>query len=151
MEIGIFLIILGLGCVVGGYASAYLSDVFEMKNVGRSAIMLVLVTSFITILLEPFLNKALAFVLAFFWGLSRQSMEGWLYVACSRNYNGRLESYANMKQLHSLSFCLYMGVLVVTKLQVEIKYILLFFILLSPMCFYYLNRLPDPIVKIKKK
>lgn len=91
-----------------------------MRNVGRFSIMLVLVSAVVTALVQPFLTKGIAYCLALLWGLSRQFIEGWLYVACSRNYNGRLESYANMKQLHSLSFCLYMWILILTKLTLKI-------------------------------
>lgn len=52
--------------------------------------MIVLIVSVITVLLNPYMNKALAFLCAFLWGLARQFIEGWLYVACSINYNGRL-------------------------------------------------------------
>jgi predicted MFS family arabinose efflux permease len=56
IKVGIFLIILGFGCVFGGYLSGYVSDLFQMKNVGRFAIMMVLVAAVLTALAQPFLN-----------------------------------------------------------------------------------------------
>lgn len=81
---------LGAGCIIGGFASGYVSDIIHMKNSGRLAIVLALVVAVVTVLVQPFLNMYLAFVCAFLWGIVRQFMEGWLYVACSRNFNGRL-------------------------------------------------------------
>lgn len=61
-----------------------------MKNAGRLTVMAVLVVSVVTVFLQIFLNMWVAFVIAFFWGIVREYMEGWLYIACSRNFNGRL-------------------------------------------------------------
>ena len=69
-------------------------------------------------------------------------MQGWLYVACCRNYNGKLESYANMKQMHSLSFCIYQLIVISTKLQLDAMYFMLLCIVMSPISFYLLNQLP---------
>ena len=90
VDIGIFLIVLGAGCIVGGFVSGYLSDLISMKNAGRLAVMAVLVVSVATVFVQRYLSMWVAFVIAFFWGVVREYMEGWLYVACSRNFNGRL-------------------------------------------------------------
>ena len=89
VEIGLFLVMLGAGCILGGFLAGYLSDLIQTGNAGNLAILIVLVVSVITVVVELFKNQMFAYVCGFLWGIARQFMEGWLYVACSRNYNGR--------------------------------------------------------------
>jgi hypothetical protein len=116
VDVGVFLIVMGMGCVTGGYFSGFLSDSIHMVNAGKLAVIQVLIMAVLTAFIGRFENIGLVMVCGYGWGLAREFLEGWLYVACSRNYNGQLYSYANMKQLHSLSFCCYMLVLATTAL-----------------------------------
>lgn len=66
------MIILGCGCILGGFLSGLLSDLINPQNAGKLSIMIVLVVSVITVLLKPFMNIFLAFICAFLWGIGRQ-------------------------------------------------------------------------------
>lgn len=136
--------ILGVGCIFGGIISGYMSDLIQTRNTGNLAIIIVLVVSVISVGQDQIKGKEFGYICAFLWGVARQFMEGWLYVACSRNYNGTLESYANMKQLHSFSFCIYQLIAIITNLDLSTSYFMLIFILLGPVAFYFLQRLPEP-------
>lgn len=54
VEIGVFLIILGIGCVIGGFSSGLISDKIEMKNSGKLGILMTLMVSVLTTLISQF-------------------------------------------------------------------------------------------------
>jgi predicted MFS family arabinose efflux permease len=72
IDVGIFLIIMGSGCVVGGYLSGYLSDAFHMITAGKLAIIFIFLISTMTALLNRYITKDLAFMCAVFWGITRE-------------------------------------------------------------------------------
>jgi predicted MFS family arabinose efflux permease len=71
LDVGIFLIIMGAGCIVGGYCSGHLSDILKMKNAGKLSIILIFLISTATALLAKHLSRDIAFILAVFWGIVR--------------------------------------------------------------------------------
>lgn len=50
-----------------------------------------------------------------------------------------------MKQLHSFAFCIYQVIAITTGLKLQTSYFMLIFILLGPVSFYFLQKLPSPI------
>lgn len=70
-EIGQFLIILGLGCICGGYLAGRFSDWLHMKNAGKLAIITSLIITLLTLAMLPYLNYTLAYICAFLWGYTR--------------------------------------------------------------------------------
>lgn len=100
---------MGIGAIIGGFFSGYLSDKLPIMKVGKSSILILGINMFLTLPLfvELIENDIYSYFLGFFWGFTWHYLDGWLWVACGKIFDGKLESFALNKFLHSMSFVIY--------------------------------------------
>lgn len=92
IEAGIFLIVLGAGAILGGFVSGFLSDKISIMKVGKSSFFILLVCMLLSIplFIELIENFFYSYFLGFAWGFGWHYMDGWLWVACSKIFEGKL-------------------------------------------------------------
>ena len=113
-----------------------------MKNVGRLIVVSIFFTCVLSLIILNKESIALAYMCGFIWGFNLQFIEGWMYVVCSRNLNGALPCYANVKQLHSIVFCLYQAYLILSSDALSLEYPILGIIVLTIPAIILINFLP---------
>ena len=84
IKVGLLHISNGVGAIIGGYLSGYLSSKMPVMREG----VILLFTTILTLLLTYFV-KLIAFetiayplFITFLWGISLFFLEGWLFVTC---------------------------------------------------------------------
>ncbi len=92
IEVGIFLVFLGLGAIAGGYFSGFLSDKFPIIKVGKSSLLLIGISIFLSLPVISGLVISLfySYFLGLIWGFAWHYMDGWLWVSCSKIFKGKL-------------------------------------------------------------
>ena len=65
------------------------------------------------------------------WGVSFNALESWLFVCCTKIYNGKIESYAIVKQVHTLSYVLFQVHMIITDNHIHYNVCLIMLITLS--------------------
>jgi predicted MFS family arabinose efflux permease len=108
-NVGLLHISNGVGAILGGYLSGILSSKMSVLREGvilfGCAILTLLLTFFIQ--LVEFDTIAFPLFITFLWGITLFFLEGWLFVCCVRLFNGAIESFAVVKQMHTLSFIIF--------------------------------------------
>lgn len=108
-NVGLLHISNGGGAIIGGYLSGYLSSKIAVIKEGVILFTFIVLTLLLTLLNSTYLFSGLSFALitTFLWGISLFFLEGWLFVACVRLFKGMIESFAVVKQMHTISFIIY--------------------------------------------
>ena len=93
----------GFGCVIGGFIGGKICDYIRAKSsiiVGMVIYTVCCVTFFIA---SFFKSLAFSIVCCLMWGLSMYYLQSAEMVVCSRLFEGKPESFAIVKQFHSVS------------------------------------------------
>ncbi len=131
-SVGVYLIFLGIGAILGGYLSGLWSDKYPIMKVGKSSFLVISVCMLLSIpvsmgLVTSFIYSCfLGFSLGFAW----HYMDGWLWVTCSKIFEGKLEAFALNRLIHSISFVVYQIVLIVCGSNGTVHFIRNLFIIL---------------------
>ncbi len=83
---GIAMILLGVGSVIGGYLCGIMADKFGALISGRAGITFWLLSIGCFVFSLKIETLWMAFIAAFMWGYSLFYVQGWMYIACSRQY-----------------------------------------------------------------
>ncbi len=108
-NVGLLHISNGVGAIIGGFLSGYLSSRIAVIKEGVILFLFTILTLLLTLLNYFYYFEGLTYPLitTFLWGISLFFLEGWLFVCCVRLYRGIIESFAVVKQMHTLSFILF--------------------------------------------
>lgn len=89
-NIGIVLMVNGVGSIIGGYLSGYLSDKTSASKLGVGGFIFIIFTLLIALLSQFVYISTLTFpcFISFFWGVSLFFLQGWLFVCCAKVYDG---------------------------------------------------------------
>ncbi len=92
IQAGIFLVFVGAGSIIGGFLSGLFSDKFPIMKVGKSSFLFLGIGIFLSLplFMELIENLVYSYFLGFVWGFVWHYMDGWLWVICSKIFNGRL-------------------------------------------------------------
>lgn len=136
VNLGIILSIKGLGSIIGGFLSGILSDKIKVNEVGILGFLFIILTLLMTLLnnFAELSTITYALVIGFMWGVSKYFLEGWIFVCCSKVYNGKTEAFAIAKQLHSFSFIIFLIYMIITNSNIYFTGFVTFLILLTIIC-----------------
>lgn len=122
LNVGILLIVHGFGGIIGGYLSGFLSDYIPVLKEGIVGYLFIAGTMLLTILKNyvHFETITFALVIGFLWGVALYFLEGWIFVCCTKVYDGKIEGYAIVKQLHTGSFILFQIYMIISKQEINL-------------------------------
>ena len=140
---GIAMIMLGVGSVIGGYICGIVADKFGAINSGRSAIVFWLASIGCFVLALKIETLQMAFIAAFMWGFALFYVQGWMYIACSRQYEGKTEAFSINKQLHSLFYLCFQIAVFSTDNKLPLFQLVLAASVFSIPALYLLNKIPQ--------
>jgi predicted MFS family arabinose efflux permease len=83
---------LGVGAILGGFVSGFLSDKIPIMKVGKSTFLVLGISMFLSLplFMELIENFVYSYFLGFVWGFAWHYMDGWLWVTCSKIFEGKL-------------------------------------------------------------
>lgn len=83
---------MGVGAIIGGYISGFLSDKLPIMKVGKSSFLVLGICMFLSlpIFLSLVNSQIYSNFLGFVWGFGWHYMDGWLWVICSKIFDGKL-------------------------------------------------------------
>lgn len=86
------MVFLGLGAIIGGYLSGFFSDKFQIIKVGKSCFLVlgICILLSLPIFMGIIDNVIYANFIGFAWGFGWHYMDGWLWVICSKIFDGKL-------------------------------------------------------------
>ena len=86
------MIVLGFGAILGGFVSGFLTDKVKIMKVGISSFFILAICMLLSVPLFVGWIKDLvySYFLGFVWGFGWHYMDGWLWVACSKIFEGKL-------------------------------------------------------------
>ena len=128
----------GVGTIIGGYLSGYLSTKMNVISSGKLAVLTFFICCIYTFYMINCPSLIAGFIGSLLWGLEVYYVEGWLYVACSDIYKGDLESFAIVKQFHSIFFILFQIVLMCVK-NLNLSYVMGVFCILALPAYFLLQ------------
>ena len=140
LHTGICIIVFGIGTIAGGYLSGYLSDKLKIKNAGILALLVYILCCLGTFVTINFISLEGGIIIGFCWGVEKYFIEGWLYITCAHYYLGKLESFAILKQFHSLSFVIFQIILIINQ-NINLNITMGIFLFFAIPCFYGLKHL----------
>ena len=88
VDLGIMLMVHGIGAAIGGYTSGTLSDKMPVAHEGILCFTFITITSFLSLLREVVTVTTFTFplLLGFLWGIGLYFLEGWIFVCCTKIY-----------------------------------------------------------------
>jgi len=103
-----------------------------IMKVGKSSFLVLGICMFLSLPLFMELIETLAYsyFLGFVWGFGWHYMDGWLWVTCSKIFEGKLEAFALNKFIHSMSFVIYQVALIIYGSDNSLQFIEYFFFFL---------------------
>ena len=96
----------------------------KLKNTVAIGIFLYMINCLMSIGVSLFDILPLSCFICCFWGAVTHYIQANEFLLCSKIYKGRTESYAIVRQFHSVSLIFYEIFAIVTKNSVELKYIM---------------------------
>jgi predicted MFS family arabinose efflux permease len=90
--VGIALMIKGVGAIIGGYISGFLSDSIPAPKLGIAGFLFIILSLLLTWLANYLTLETIAYpcFLGFLWGVSLYFLEGWIFVCCTKVYKGKI-------------------------------------------------------------
>jgi predicted MFS family arabinose efflux permease len=133
LHVGIMLMLNGVGAILGGYFSGYLSDKVTPPQLGVLGFMFIILSLLLTLLANYLSLETIGYpcFLGFLWGVCVYFLEGWIFVCCAKVYEGRIETFAIVKQVHSISFIIFQIYMIIVSNQINSVAYLLALIILS--------------------
>jgi predicted MFS family arabinose efflux permease len=101
---GLAVISMGLGSTIGGYLCGIIADKKNNLFSGTTGFLGFIFSCLVVLGCLFWPSIWLTITAAFFWGYSLFYIESWMYIVCSRHYQGKAEAYSVNKQLHSLFY-----------------------------------------------
>lgn len=91
-KVGLLHISNGIGAIIGGFISGYLSSKIPVLVEGVILFFITIVSLLLTyfIKLIDFETIAYPLFITFLWGIALFFLEGWLFVCCVKLFNGRI-------------------------------------------------------------
>ena len=139
---GICLILFGVGTIIGGYLSGYLPTKVGVVRAGKLTIILFFLCCGYTYIPINYPSLAFGFIGGILWGIELYYLEGWLLVACSRCFNGDLESFAIVKQFHSIFFISFQIFLMIVT-EPNLNYVMLVLCLFGFPAYFFIMSLVE--------
>lgn len=86
LNVGITLMINGVGAMLGAYLSGYLSDKISPPQLGIMGFLFIILTMLFTLLGYNMELQTLTYpcVLGALWGVCLYFLEGWIFVCCAK-------------------------------------------------------------------
>ena len=108
-NVGLLHISNGIGAIIGGYLSGFISTRIHVLKEGVMLFLYFALSLLLTyfIKLVDFEGLAYPLFITFLWGITLYALEGWLFVCCVKLFSGSMESFATVKQVHTLSFIIF--------------------------------------------
>ena len=142
-NIGLCLLIYGCGQIAAGYFGGRLCDKFRINKTVLVILFLYCLSCICGIIawqIKGFWAAAACYLM---WGMEGAALGAALMVICSRLYEGHPESFAVVKQFHSVVAVVYMVVMSLTKNSLDVSYIMGGLLVLSGVGFYSVVGLPE--------
>jgi predicted MFS family arabinose efflux permease len=139
---GVAMIVLGVGSTVGGFACGKVADWAGGLFAGRLGLGCWVGSCGCFLLALHWPQLWLTLLASFLWGFSLFYIEGWMYVTCSRNYQGRAEAFSVNKQLHSWFYLFFQVAVFATGNRLALGWLVPAMALLALPALWLLNRLP---------
>lgn len=144
-NIGLLHICNGVGAIIGAYLSGYLSSKIAVIKEGILLFLFTILTLLVTLLnkLYTFEEMNFALITTFLWGISLFFLEGWLFVACVRLFRGIIESFAVVKQMHTISFIVFQVYSLLSGQKINFFWTIVVILTLTTLCLIlclYVNR-----------
>lgn len=114
---------MGLGSTIGGYLCGIIADKKGNLFAGTTGLLTFFFSCLIVLSCLFWPSIWLTLLTAFFWGYSLFYIESWMYIVCSRHYQGKAEAYSVNKQLHSLFYLIAQIAIFATDNQLPLKVI----------------------------
>ena len=92
LHLGYLLMVAGVGAVIGAFLAGYLTDKIKTTQVGICIILFTILTMIMSFLVFYYKFETImyALTLGFMWGISFNALESWLFVCCSKIYQGKI-------------------------------------------------------------
>ena len=83
---------MGFGAILGGFLSGFLSDKLPIMKIGKSCFLILGICMALTLplFMQIIQNFIYSYFLALIWGFAWHYMDGWLWVTCSKLFEGKL-------------------------------------------------------------
>lgn len=107
IRVGIMIIVKGTGCLIGGYLGAFICDKMRIKRVIFLSIILYSISCALIWAGSFVENYYFTLGIGLFFGIQYYFISSCEMVVCSRLFEGKPESFAVVKQFHSVSFVIY--------------------------------------------
>ena len=140
---GIVLLAYGFGCMLGGYMGGRLCDYFAVKKTAYIGMLVFLLTCLLSILVSLVDVFSLSCCAGFLWGYLVYYVQANEMVLCSKFFKGKTESFAVIKQSHSISLLLYELLGMLTNNSIEVKYLMTGLIVIWFFCMMLLRKLKE--------
>lgn len=142
MHIGLCLVFFGVGGTIGGFIGGKLCDMIPVKKVIIISLSLYVFLCLSAGIIYHHKDVYLAISCCFIWGFDLYFLEAGLMVACSRIYGGVPESFAIVKQFHSLAFVIYELVSIPTNNSLPVDYIMIGIVIFVVPAIFSITKLP---------
>ena len=103
----IYLSVSGVGTMIAGFFGGKVCDAYPLKKGGIMLIFWYILGCLVCYLTYFVGSIYLVYASAFFWGFQIVFEQSYVLVCCSKMYEGSKQSFAIVKQVHSLSFIIY--------------------------------------------
>ena len=143
LKAGIVLLAFGFGCMSGGYMGGRLCDYIKVKKTAYVGMIIFLITCLLSILVSLIDVFPLSCFVGFLWGYELYYVQANEMVLCSKLFKGKTESFAVIKQVHSMSLMSYEAIGMFTHNSIAIKYLMTGLIVLWCFCLLLLRKLKE--------
>ena len=119
----IFLCVAGVGTITGGFLGGKVCDVYSMRKGGVMLIIWYVAACLVCYLTYFIENMPLVYISRLCWGFQIAFQQSYVMVSCSKMYEGSKQSFAIVRQVHSLTFIIYEVISMTTHNSISIAYI----------------------------